>query len=83
MTGPITLTSPSPKSTTVATNADVLTAEERDDLLNQAEWGFRKWLKDTGPQTGFVMYPSTRQILKSLNALYKTLDDVDFSDIFQ
>ncbi|KAJ1787410.1 hypothetical protein LPJ62_003371 [Coemansia sp. RSA 2167] len=61
--------------------ADALTPSERETMVNEAEWGFRNWLRDAGPRMGYVMYPSSQQILKSLQALYKTIDDIDFSDI--
>ncbi|KAJ1845471.1 hypothetical protein LPJ70_002487, partial [Coemansia sp. RSA 2708] len=60
---------------------DALTPAERETLISEAEWGFRSWLRESGSQSGYVMYPSTRQILKSLQTLYKTIEDVDFSDI--
>ncbi|KAJ2161083.1 hypothetical protein GGF46_001754 [Coemansia sp. RSA 552] len=61
---------------------DTPSPDEREDMINQAEWGFRKWLRETGSQPGgYVMYPSTRQIHKSLQTLSKTLADVDLSDI--
>ncbi|KAJ2820478.1 hypothetical protein FBU31_005209 [Coemansia sp. 'formosensis'] len=62
-------------------SGEYLSADDRENLINQAEWGFRKWLTENGPSTGYVMYPSTRQILKSLQSLYKTLEEIDFSDI--
>ncbi|KAJ2844272.1 hypothetical protein GGI22_006933 [Coemansia erecta] len=62
-------------------SADPLTAEEREKLISEAEWGFRTWLRETSPPSGYVMYPSTRQILKSLNTLHEILEDVDLSDI--
>ncbi|KAJ2434600.1 hypothetical protein GGF42_009192 [Coemansia sp. RSA 2424] len=62
-------------------SGDFLSAAEREDLVNQAEWGFRKWLAESRPATGYVMYPSTRQILKSLQSLYVLLAEIDFSDI--
>ncbi|KAJ1664061.1 hypothetical protein IW140_004361 [Coemansia sp. RSA 1813] len=58
-----------------------LTAEEREHLISEAEWGFRTWLRETSPPSGYVMYPSTRQIHKSLSALHDILEDVDLSDI--
>ncbi|KAJ2909399.1 hypothetical protein GGI21_001919, partial [Coemansia aciculifera] len=48
---------------------EFLSAAEREDLVNEAEWGFRKWLTESRPAAGYVMYPSTRQILKSLQSL--------------
>ncbi|KAJ1964625.1 hypothetical protein GGI12_001293 [Dipsacomyces acuminosporus] len=83
MKEPIALTSRALGSTGAATDTDALTAEERENLVGEAEWGFRKWLKEHGSQTGFVMYPSTRQIIKSLHMLYQTLDEVDLSGVFE
>ncbi|KAJ1861883.1 hypothetical protein LPJ73_000909 [Coemansia sp. RSA 2703] len=79
----VTPTSPGaerPASDTTA-RVDGLTLAERDEMVNEAEWGFRTWLRESGPQMGYVMYPSTRQILKSLQTLCATLHSVDFSDI--
>ncbi|KAJ1958704.1 hypothetical protein EC988_000139 [Linderina pennispora] len=64
-------------------NADVLTIEERDGMVEQAELGFRMFLQETGSRTGYVLYPSTRQIIKALHVLYKVLDDIDFSNVFE
>ncbi|KAJ2655823.1 hypothetical protein IW148_005892 [Coemansia sp. RSA 1199] len=72
---------PVSKSSTAHEGADALTPVERETMVNEAEWGFRNWLREAGPRMGYVMYPSSQQILKSLQALYKTIDDIDFSDI--
>ncbi|KAJ2479944.1 hypothetical protein IWW56_002750 [Coemansia sp. RSA 2131] len=72
---------PVSKSSTAHEGADALTSVERETMVNEAEWGFRNWLREAGPRMGYVMYPSSQQILKSLQALYKTIDDIDFSDI--
>ncbi|KAJ1944370.1 hypothetical protein FBU59_002618 [Linderina macrospora] len=64
-------------------NADVLTIEERDGMVEQAEHGFRVFLQEMGSQTGYVLYPSTRQIIRALHELYKVLGDIDFSNVFQ
>ncbi|PIA18378.1 UPF0103-domain-containing protein [Coemansia reversa NRRL 1564] len=60
---------------------DALTPAQREDIISEAEWGFRNWLRTSGSQTGYVMYPSTRQIFKSLQILNETIDNIDFSDI--
>ncbi|KAJ2748207.1 hypothetical protein GGI19_006211, partial [Coemansia pectinata] len=72
---------PQRKPSSRGTSDELLSAAERENLVNEAEWGFRKWLTENGPSTGYVMYPSTRQILKSLQSLYVTLEEIDFSDI--
>ncbi|KAJ1721807.1 hypothetical protein LPJ53_003720 [Coemansia erecta] len=81
----LTVTPTSPSAERPASSAtariDGLTSAEREEMVNEAEWGFRTWLRESGPQMGYVLYPSTRQILKSLQTLYTTLDGVDFSDI--
>ncbi|KAJ2864448.1 hypothetical protein GGH94_002900 [Coemansia aciculifera] len=82
----VTVTSPTSekpqrKPSSRGTSDELLSAAERENLVNEAEWGFRKWLTENGPSTGYVMYPSTRQILKSLQSLYVTLEEIDFSDI--
>ncbi|KAJ1646726.1 hypothetical protein LPJ64_001840 [Coemansia asiatica] len=80
-TSPTSSTSERPGANSTAPRLDGLTSAEREDLVNEAEWGFRTWLRETGPQMGYVLYPSTRQILKSLHTLYALLDAIDFSDI--
>ncbi|KAJ2021930.1 hypothetical protein IWW57_004725 [Coemansia sp. S610] len=80
--GSIAVTSPTSENAreTRGWTEKELSADERERLVNQAEWGFRKWLTENS-RSGYVMYPSTRQILKSLQTLYKTLEEIDFSDI--
>ncbi|KAJ1998021.1 hypothetical protein H4R26_005613 [Coemansia thaxteri] len=57
-------------------------AAEREEMLNQAEWEFRRWLIESSAGSGrYVMFPSTRQILESLKALYSTLEEIDFTGI--
>ncbi|KAJ2547823.1 hypothetical protein EV175_005065 [Coemansia sp. RSA 1933] len=89
--GSLVVTSPTQKKPDTPARTDItqkapcdeqpLTAEERETLISEAEWGFRTWLRETSPPSGYVMYPSTRQIIKSLNALHDVLEDVDLSDI--
>ncbi|KAJ2781221.1 hypothetical protein GGI15_003279 [Coemansia interrupta] len=83
--GSIAVTPTSPSAERPASSAtarvDGLTSAEREEMVNEAEWGFRTWLRESGPQMGYVLYPSTRQILKSLQTLYTTLEGVDFTDI--
>ncbi|KAJ2659740.1 hypothetical protein IWW48_003341 [Coemansia sp. RSA 1200] len=87
--GSVVVTSPAQKKPEVvgadrvasSSESSALTAKEHESLISEAEWGFRTWLRETSPPSGFVMYPSTRQILKSLNTLHDVLEDVDLSDI--
>ncbi|KAJ1960537.1 hypothetical protein GGI12_003746 [Dipsacomyces acuminosporus] len=62
---------------------DALSPQERDAFLADIELDFRRHIAETRPKAGFVFYPSTRQITKAISALYQTLTDVDFSDIFE
>ncbi|KAJ1873923.1 hypothetical protein LPJ57_004879 [Coemansia sp. RSA 486] len=78
---PTSPTSDCPAADSAAPQADSLTSAQREDLVNEAEWGFRVWLRESGPRLGYVLYPSSQQILKSLHALYALLDAIDFSDI--
>ncbi|KAJ1827860.1 hypothetical protein LPJ56_001431 [Coemansia sp. RSA 2599] len=80
----VTPTSPTaerPAVDSAAPRFDGLTSAEREDLVSEAEWGFRTWLRESGPQMGYVLYPSSRQILRALHVLYSLLDAIDFSDI--
>ncbi|KAJ2354850.1 hypothetical protein IWW50_005701, partial [Coemansia erecta] len=36
------------------TTADELTPAEREDMISEAEWGFRNWLREAGPRMGYV-----------------------------
>ncbi|KAJ1733435.1 hypothetical protein LPJ61_001559 [Coemansia biformis] len=64
-----------------ARDFDDLSPAERDRCLRNVEAGFRAHLAETGRQTGFVVYPSSRQVTQAATVLYQTLDAVDFSDI--
>ncbi|KAJ2713674.1 hypothetical protein H4R19_002128 [Coemansia spiralis] len=72
-----------PPGTALATDATScgLTLAEREDMIREAEWGFRQWLQESGASTGFTLYPSTRQIHRSLQVLNETIGSVDLSGI--
>ncbi|KAJ2719061.1 hypothetical protein GGI07_005445, partial [Coemansia sp. Benny D115] len=60
-----------------------LSPAEREAFLNDIELDFRKHLAENRTTAGFVFYPSTRQILGAISALYETLTNVDLSDAFE
>ncbi|KAJ2774435.1 hypothetical protein IWQ57_000823 [Coemansia nantahalensis] len=57
------------------------TPAEFEDMVGKAELGFRRWLQESGASTGFTVYPSSRQIRRSLQVLSETIDSVDLSGI--
>ncbi|KAJ2785223.1 hypothetical protein H4R18_000674 [Coemansia javaensis] len=87
--GPVTVDPPRPKppqpppaaSAASAAADGALTAAERDAMIGEAEQGFRDWLRTSAPAAGYVMYPSTRQIHRSLQVLSKAIEDLDLSGI--